>query len=78
MRAAVYADLMAVISPVDKPKRFGYCVGVEDREMSKAMTAGRCSECGARVVAWERKGIKSRLIKLLAMADHLKTLHGLR
>lgn len=46
--------------------------------MTKAMRAGRCSECGAHVVAWQRKGIKARLLKLLAMADHLKTLHGMR
>ena len=46
--------------------------------MTQAMPAGKCSECGARVVAWERKGIKARLLKLLAMADHLRTLHGLR
>jgi len=45
---------------------------------NKAIRAGRCSECGAHVVAWKRKNVKARLLRLLAMADHLKTLHGLR
>jgi uncharacterized protein with PIN domain len=53
---------------------------MEDKSMTKttAMRAGRCSECGAHVVAWKRKNVKARLLRLLAMADHLKTLHGLR
>ena len=43
--------------------------------MTKAMRAGRCDLCGAHVVAWQRKGLRARLVKLLAMADHLRTLH---
>ena len=46
--------------------------------MNKAIRAGTCGECGARVVAWTRSGIKPRLLRLLAMADHLRVLHGLR
>ena len=45
--------------------------------MSKAIRAGKCSECGARVVAWQRKGVKAKLLRLLAMADHVNVLHGL-
>lgn len=45
--------------------------------MSKAMRAGRCELCGATVIAWTRKGIKARLLRLLAMADHLRTLHAM-
>jgi len=44
--------------------------------MNQAMAAGKCSVCGAHVVAWKRDGIKARLLKLLAMAEHLKTIHG--
>lgn len=44
--------------------------------MTKALRAGRCDLCGARVVAWARKGLTARLVKLLAMANHLRTLHG--
>ena len=47
----------------------------EDKTMTKAMRAGRCTICGARVVAWVRQGLTARLVKLLAMADHLRTLH---
>lgn len=46
--------------------------------MTKAMPAGRCSECGAYVTAWARAGVKARLLKLLAMAEHLFTIHGQR
>jgi len=44
--------------------------------MTKAMRAGRCEVCGALVVAWQRTGLTVRLLKLLAMADHVKTLHA--
>lgn len=44
--------------------------------MPKAMRAGRCALCGAHVIAWARQGLKARLVKLLAMANHLRTLHG--
>lgn len=44
--------------------------------MPRALRAGRCDLCGAHVVAWARQGLKARLVKLLAMADHLRTLHG--
>jgi len=48
--------------------------------MPKAMRAGRCEVCGAFVVAWRRgetrySRITTRLLKLLAMANHVKTLH---
>ena len=48
--------------------------------MPKAMRAGRCEVCGALVVAWQRgetrySPITTRLLKLLAMATHVKTLH---
>jgi len=49
--------------------------------MTKAMRAGRCEMCGALVVAWRRSErrdsrITTRLIKLLAMANHVRTLHA--
>jgi len=48
--------------------------------MKTAMRAGRCEVCGALVVAWRRSEtqdsrITTRLIKPLAMANHVKTLH---
>lgn len=43
---------------------------------TKAIRAGRCRECGCYVVAWRRAGVKDRILRLLAMADHLRTLHG--
>ena len=48
--------------------------------MPKAMRAVRCEVCGALVVAWQRgetrySRITTRLLKLLAMANHVKTLH---
>ena len=46
--------------------------------MNTAMRAGRCEMCGAHVVAWKRQGIKARLLRLLAMAEHVRTIHGIR
>jgi len=52
----------------------------EGETMAKAMRAGRCEVCGALVIAWRRSEtrysrITTRLLKLLAMANHGRTLH---
>mgnify|MGYP001369081005 FL=1 len=34
-----------------------------------------CQKCGAHVVVWRRPGLRAGLLRALALADHLKTLH---
>ena len=44
----------------------------------KALKGTRCSLCHATVIAWARPGVSGRLLRLLAVAEHVQTIHGIK
>lgn len=38
--------------------------------------AGRCPVCRCVVIVWRRVGCGARLLRTLAMADHIHTMHS--
>lgn len=49
-----------------------------EAKMRQTFKAARCSSCDATVVVWKRKGLAASLLRALAIADHVKVLHGIR
>ena len=37
---------------------------------------GNCPICGATIIVWKRGKLSAQLLRVLAVADHVRTLHG--
>lgn len=44
----------------------------------RAYTPSRCPICRASIIVWRRKGLGARLLRALAVANHVQTLHSSR
>lgn len=40
-----------------------------------AHQSATCQICRARVIVWKRNGVKATLLRVLALANHVRTLH---
>ncbi len=47
-----------------------------DNAKNPAHKPAHCPRCHAIVMVWKRPGIKASLLRALAVADHIKTLHA--